>query len=184
MVRTSVGYAGGTTSNPTYTSLGDHTETVRIEYDPGVVSYAELLEVFFASHAADQVPWSTQYRSVILYGSEEQRRLADQAARREAERLGRTVHTAIEPAGPFATAEDYHQKHGLQRFDWVMREFEAMYPSFPDLVGSTAAARVNGYVSGHGTVHELEEEIGEFGLSAAARERLLELVAGLPRSSP
>jgi len=50
VVRTRVGYAGGTTEGPTYKMIGDHTETIEIDYDPAVISYRELLEIFFDSH--------------------------------------------------------------------------------------------------------------------------------------
>jgi len=50
VVRTRVGYAGGATENPTYHHLGDHTETIQIEYDPARISYQELLDAFWAGH--------------------------------------------------------------------------------------------------------------------------------------
>ena len=50
VVRTRVGYAGGTTENPTYDKIGNHTETIEIDYDPGVINYQKLLEIFFNSH--------------------------------------------------------------------------------------------------------------------------------------
>jgi peptide-methionine (S)-S-oxide reductase len=73
-------------------------------------------------------------------------------------------------------AEDYHQKYRLRGVSVLMAEFEALYPDPAGLVNSTAAARVNGYVGGNGTLNQLEAEIGQLGLSEAGRETLLEIV--------
>jgi peptide-methionine (S)-S-oxide reductase len=174
VVRTRVGYAGGTTEDPTYTSIGDHTETVEIEFDPSVIGYADLLDVFFGAHRPESVPWCDQYRNVVFTHGEDQRVLAEQKRDEIEAELGLTIHTAIEEAGPFYQAEDYHQKYQLQHFGELMAEFEAMYPSFDDLVRSTAAARVNGYIPGNGTLEQLEVEIDGFGLSPAGKVLLLD----------
>ena len=79
---------------------------VRIEFDPARITYARLLDVFWASHSPTSTPWSTQYRSLILTHSEEQRRIAEDSRDREAERLGRPLSTEIVPAGEFTQAED------------------------------------------------------------------------------
>ena len=67
MIRTRVGYAGGTTNNPTYRALGDHAETIQVDYDPTQISYEELLEAFWTSHSPTSRPWSRQYASIIFY---------------------------------------------------------------------------------------------------------------------
>jgi len=167
-----VGYAGGTTPAPTYTSIGDHTETIRMEYDPTVISYAELLQIFWADHDPTAAAYSTQYRSVILYMDDEQKRIAEESKAAEAERRGEPVLTAIEPFDGFTSAEDYHQKYRLQHHSTVMADYHAHYPDFDELVDSTAVARLNGYVSGHGSWDELEADIDAYGLSPAAREYL------------
>lgn len=71
MIRTRVGYAGGSKENPTYYSLGDHSETIQIDYDPTQISYGQLLEVFWNSHNPTYEPWSRQYMSIIFYHSED-----------------------------------------------------------------------------------------------------------------
>jgi methionine-S-sulfoxide reductase len=177
VVRTRVGYAGGTTADPTYTSLGDHTETVQIEYDPSVITYTELLDAFWRSHHSEQVAWSTQYRSIILVNDGDQMRIAEESLAAESARVGSKLHTAIETLGTFTPAERYHQKYGLQRYPELVAEYSAMYPDFDDIVGSTSAARVNGYLSGYGTVEELEAEIGSLGLSAEAIDLLREVMS-------
>jgi peptide methionine sulfoxide reductase msrA/msrB len=122
------GYMGGTVPRPTYkqvcTGKTGHAETVRITFDPKRVTYRQLLEWFFKFHDPTQLnrqgpDFGTQYRSAIFAANDEQLKQAkafiDEASKSNAFR-GRTVVTAVEPAGPFYEAEkyhqDYHAKHG------------------------------------------------------------------------
>jgi len=180
-VRTLVGYAGGTRRSPTYRSLGDHTETLRVEYDPARVSYEELLRVFWESHDPRQRTWSTQYKAAVFVHDEGQRRLAERTREQIARRLGAAVHTEILPAGPFTPAEDYHQKYYLRADRVLAGELLAIYPDPADFAGSTAAARLNGYLGGNGSLEQLRGEIDGLGLSLRARERLLEIVSARRR---
>lgn len=173
VVRTRVGYMGGTTADPTYENLGDHTETVKLEYDPSVISYEDLLAVFFGSHDCSVSGAKRQYMSVVFFYDADQERLAHEAKEAMETTLGAVVETEILPAGTFYLAEDYHQKHTLQGYESFMREFRVMYPEFSDLIDSTAAARVNGYLSGYGTEEQLRRELDSLGLSEEAKKRLL-----------
>ncbi len=159
VVRTRVGYAGGTLENPTYRNLGDHTETIQIDYDPTQVSYGQLLEVYWGSHNPTRQLWSRQYMSIVFYHNSEQLTLATQRMQREEERLGRPIHTEIVPFSRFYLAEDYHQKYHLQQIPELMEELTAVYPDFADFRDSTAVARINGYVRGHTTLEELQERL-------------------------
>lgn len=172
MVRTRVGYSGGTTKNPDYEHIGDHAESVQVEYDPTRISYAEILDIFWRSHDPTAEPYSSQYASIIFYGNEEQRRLAEETKAREEAKRKHVIYTRILPATEFYQAEDYHQKFYLRLQDDLMREFSAMYPDSADFVRSTAAARVNGYVHGQGMRETLKKEIDSYGLSPAAKEKL------------
>jgi methionine-S-sulfoxide reductase len=176
-----VGYAGGTTPSPTYRSIGDHSETLQVDYDPERISYAELLEVFWESHDPTARPWSRQYMSILFYHDEDQRRQAEASRDQQAEGRGRTIHTEIVPFSGFTLAENYHQKYRLRHVPELFRELSAIYPEPGDLVNSTAAARVNGYVGGYGTLEALEAGIADLGLSPAAQEKLLELVRARTR---
>jgi peptide-methionine (S)-S-oxide reductase len=172
VLRTRVGYAGGTKKDPTYHSLGDHTETLQVDYDPRLVSYADLLEVFWKSHDPTVGAWSQQYMSAVFYANEEQKKLAEASKGPLSRRLNKPILTQILPLDQFYLAEGYHQKHSLRQDKDILREFAVIYPREADLVNSTAAARVNGYLSGYGTAEKLEEEIDRLGLSAASSERL------------
>jgi methionine-S-sulfoxide reductase len=173
VIRTRVGYAGGTKAVPTYHDLGDHTETIQIDYDPTRISYNELLKVFWNSHSPVVPGVARQYKSAVFYHDEEQKMLATASRGREAAKWDRKIQTEIIPFSGFTLAENYHQKHQLRLHGRFMREFEAMYPDTAGFVNSTAAARVNGYLAGYGTLSQLKKELGSLGLSPAARDRLL-----------
>ena len=176
VIRTRVGYAGGSKANPTYHDLGDHAETVQVDYDPTRISYRNLLDVFWQSHTPTRRPWSRQYASIIFFQNEEQKRLAIETRDREEERRGTKIHTEILPYSRFYLAEAYHHKYRLQQESKLMREFNLIYPDPSNFVNSTAAARVNGYLSGYGTRESLERELGTLGLSSDAERTLVKSV--------
>lgn len=116
------GYSGGHVENPTYrqvtTGRTGHAEVVQIEFDPEVISYEEILEVFFETHdpttpnrqGNDVGP---QYRSIILYQGETQREIAERV-KNELDKSGKwkkPIVTEIEPFETFYPAEDYHQNY-------------------------------------------------------------------------
>jgi peptide-methionine (S)-S-oxide reductase len=114
------GYAGGEVTNPSYqqvcTGSTGHAEVVQVTFDPAVISYRELLEVFFGTHDPTTlnrqgVDVGTQYRSAIFYHSPEQQRIAEQtiADLNAAGIWGRPIVTQVVPFTAFYPAEDYHQ---------------------------------------------------------------------------
>ena len=156
--------------------MADHTETIQIVYDPAKISYGELLDIFWQSHKPGRRPWSSQYKAVIFYHNEEQKRLALESRDQVAVTLEGKVYTEVTPFTAFYLAEDYHQKYRLQQQRDLFQEFRAMYPNMEDLVNSTAAARVNGYLDGHGDVQEIEAQVGGFGLSPQGANKLVDMV--------
>jgi len=171
-----VGYAGGSKANPTYHDLGDHSETIQVDYDPALVSYQELLDVFWSSHSPTARSWSRQYASIIFYHDPEQQRLAEASLERKASRRGSPIYTEIVPFTEFYLAETYHQKYRLQQVPALLREFRTIYPQDDDLIDSTAAARANGYLGGYGTLDALQAAVEDLGLSPEAKRRLLDLL--------
>lgn len=171
-----MGYAGGTKKNPSYRSLGDHTETIQIAYDPERISYEKLLDIFWHSHSPESGSWSRQYMAAVFFHHETQRRLALESRKRVAATLKEEIKTQILPYTGFTAAEDYHQKFHLRDEYALMEEFKHMYPHTLELVASTAAARVNGYLGGYGTLEELRKELESYGLSEAGKTRLLDIV--------
>ena len=174
-MRTSVGYAGGSTPAPTYYDLADHTESFQLEFDPTQTSYEQLLEVFWQSHNPTRPAWSRQYMAAIFVHNEEQERLATESQAREASRRGAPVVTPVVRVARYHLAEDYHQKYALRQAAPLIQEFTAIYPALADLVASTAASRVNGYVAGYGNSADLEAELPGLGLSPRAADYLRSL---------
>ena len=120
---TRVGYTGGTAPSPTYKQVCSgrtgHAEAVEVTFDPALVSYEQLLEVFWSSHNPatrnrQGLNVGTQYRSAIFTHSPAQEAAA-KTTREQAKELLRwprkTISTQIEAAGPFYAAEDYHQQY-------------------------------------------------------------------------
>jgi peptide methionine sulfoxide reductase msrA/msrB len=124
--KTTVGYMGGTLVNPTYedvcTNTTNHAEVVHLDYDPKIVSYEQLLEVFWNNHDPTtknrQGPdEGTQYRSVIFYHAKDQQTKALQSKQKkeQAKKFARPIVTEIIAASTFYPAEEYHQKYLYKR---------------------------------------------------------------------
>lgn len=123
VIATKAGYMGGSVKNPRYeqvcTDKTGHVEVVEVEFDPELVKYGKLLDVFWENHDPTQVnrqgpDVGTQYRSVIFYQNEKQK----EAAMKSREKLQKSarfktakIATAIEKAGEFYKAEEYHQQY-------------------------------------------------------------------------
>ncbi len=117
------GYAGGHRENPTYqqvcTGTTGHAEVVQVHFDPERVSYRRILEIFFTVHDPTQLnrqgaDTGTQYRSIILVGSPEQRRVAEEVRAEMAGVFSGPVVTEVEDLEVFYPAEDYHQDYYRQ----------------------------------------------------------------------
>ena len=115
--------------------------------------------------------------SALFYHDETQQKLAQETLTIEEGRRNRKIHTEILPFDKFYLAEDYHQKYQLRQHRQLMAEFKAFYSRNIDFVNSTAAARVNGYVGGHGRPEEIKATLESLGLSAAGQKRLLEVTS-------
>jgi hypothetical protein len=114
--------------------------------------------------------------NAVFYHDEEQQRLALATRDRVVAELGQEVTTRILPASTFYLAEDYHQKYSLRGKKLFYEELAAVYPTTEELIASTAAARINGYLGGYGTKAQLEHELDGLGLSPEASEDLLRRV--------
>lgn len=148
VVRTRVGYAGGTKLDPTYHALGDHTEVVQVEFDPDTVAYRDLLNQVFKSHNPQHQTKKTQYQSIVFAGTEDQRAVLDEFLTTRgltADGIG----TRIEQLSRFYPAEDYHQKYKLRSVSSFMDAFEAVGYDDDELRESPIAAKLNGYAAGH-----------------------------------
>ncbi|KAF9779840.1 peptide methionine sulfoxide reductase [Thelephora terrestris] len=122
ILKTAVGYIGGKLPDPTYDDIcfgrTDHAEAVRIEFDPTIVSYAELVEFFYRTHDPTTVnkqgaDRGVQYRSAIFYNSRAQKdiaqRVTEEVQKKHFDPHGTKIVTQITEAGKWTDAEDYHQ---------------------------------------------------------------------------
>jgi methionine-S-sulfoxide reductase len=119
VTKTTVGYTGGHTVNPTYDDVVTHTtghaEAVLVEFDDTTISYSELLQQFFHMHDPTQLnrqgpDIGDSYRTAIFYFDQEQRREAIHIRNQVQRAIGQPVVTEITPVGPFYEAESFHQK--------------------------------------------------------------------------
>jgi peptide-methionine (S)-S-oxide reductase len=179
VVRTRVGYSGGTTEAPTYRIMGDHTETIQVDFDPTTISYEELIQEFWKNHnpLRDSQYKGRQYISIILYHNDRQK---DMALRTKGEweiQLEGEIQTEIAPLTTFYVAEDYHQKYYLKRRQSTIDTLSALYQTHEALVNATLTARLNGFVKGYGTLQAIKKEIREdWGLTLEEQQVTIELL--------
>ncbi|KAK8620083.1 hypothetical protein V6N13_066568 [Hibiscus sabdariffa] len=151
VVRTTAGYAGGSKVNPEYRSLGDHAESVMVEYKPKEINFRQLLEIFWSCHDPRQVfgqgpDVGNQYRSIIFTNGTEEARLATMSQEREqAKSRTSIVTTQIQQLQSFYPAEPEHQKFELKRHPLLLQ----LIGNLPEeeLEISTLAAKLNGYAA-------------------------------------
>lgn len=124
VMKTTVGYAGGITENPDYEEVcigqTGHAEVVEVLFDPSVISYAQLVEVFWNIHDPTTLnrqgpDVGAQYRSVIFTHSLDQKDIAQASKKTAQTRFRNPIVTQILPAPAFWSAEEYHQKYLLKR---------------------------------------------------------------------
>ncbi len=120
VIGTTPGYAGGTTANPTYeqvcTGSTGHAEVLKIDYDPEKVSLNRLLEVFVSMHDPTSLnrqgaDTGTQYRSMVLYSTEDQKKIVDSFLKNAQKNYDKPIVTEVKKLDKFYVAEDYHKKY-------------------------------------------------------------------------
>jgi peptide-methionine (S)-S-oxide reductase len=177
VLRTRVGYAGGEKKNPSYYSLGNHTEVISIDYDPKVLTYTDLLDIFWKAHRCDQINTSRQYMNAVFYHNDGQKKLAEKSREKAAKDSGvsvEAVQTSLLPVGTFTYAEEYHQKYYLTRYRDIRNILLKTYPDGKSLADSTVATRMNAYL-GTGMKKDWKmflEELPKFGFEKELQEAL------------
>ncbi|MBS3815963.1 MAG: peptide-methionine (S)-S-oxide reductase MsrA [Candidatus Thermoplasmatota archaeon] len=173
IVKTRVGYAGGEKRDPSYRSLGGHTETLQVDYDLEKMNYKRLLNIFWDRHDFTRSK-KAQYRSMIFFHGEEQKEIASRSKRKKEKEVRGDVKTVIRGYSEFHMAEDYHQKYHLTKKKALHDALRNVYTDIEDFIDSTAVARANGYVSGHGDISSADDLKG-LGLNEEGREFLYEI---------
>lgn len=178
MLRSYVGYCGGTKEHPSYRSLGDHTEAFSIDFDPTVLSYDELLQRFWNGHHCGTNVGARQYMNAIFYQNEAQQKLAEtsrEEAASKADLSVQEVKTLLLPVGTFTFAEAYHQKYSLTRHHELRAFLNETYPTGKQLAESTVATRLNAWL-GDGIdrrIDVLRAELPSYGLPEGLQNYVL-----------
>jgi len=167
ILRTRVGYAGGTEDNPTYRNIGSHTETILVEFDPVKISYSQLLELFWDNHHYSTQGKKNQYASRLFYATEKQKERADRSKSKKQKK--ETVATKIQQLN-FTVAEDYHQKYRL-RHSKMMENFSDM--TADEFRDSPLAAKLNGYAAGHLSLEDIKKL--DFEIEPSLKDRLMNI---------
>lgn len=177
VIRTRVGYAGGTSLQPTYRNMGDHSETLEIDFDPQTISFEEILDVFWNNHNPININGykGRQYMSVVFYRDGEQKHAIERVKERQEQVKGK-LETRIEPYAQFYLAEDRHQKYYLKRYPNAVEQLSTLYPAHDDLVNSTVAARLNGLAKGYTNLEHITNEILKWPTSEKNRERIIDII--------
>lgn len=180
---TRVGYTGGSTPNPTYRELGDHTETVQLRFDKDIISFTTIIRTFWDHHNPSNINGykGRQYQSLLYYRDASQLAAIEaELARREREGLGRP-DTEIAAYAEFHPAEERHQKYYVKRFPNAVAALESLYPGMSGEPSpwqdSTIAARLNGIAKGYLNMEQLKMEIGTWGLAEERRYEMLKEIS-------
>ncbi|CAI4224736.1 unnamed protein product [Auanema sp. JU1783] len=176
---TRVGYAGGESSNPTYQSIGDHTEITEVTFDPSIITYREILN-FFWTHHNPAVHRKKQYQSAILYTSPEQKDAALETLEATKSKV-EDVETYVKPLNVFYEAEAYHQKYWLRNAHDIFRELKL---SDKEVATGVLATKLNAYSAGYQDFSELHELQKEYNLSDELVQKITDLAkrGGDPRA--
>jgi peptide-methionine (S)-S-oxide reductase len=149
-----------------------------MDFDPKVISFRELLEVFWHDHDPRSRAWSRQYMAAVFTHNETQKKEALESLDRAQNMNAGTIHTQILPFSTFYRAEDYHQKYYLRQRRGIVGLVREAFPSEEDFVNGTITARLNAFIGGYLVRAEFEKEMGSLGLPAEQSRRILDALRG------
>lgn len=178
IIRTRVGFAGGTKEDPMYRSMGDHTETIEVDFNPEVLSYEKILHIFWSHHTStNRVNYKErQYMSILFYHDEQQKKTILNVKKELEDERKETIETEIVPYSGFTMAEEHHQKYYLKRFSIAVDLLNSHYPSVDAFTHSTLTARLNGFVREFGTLNDIKNEVTEWDICEDSRQIVLEIL--------
>jgi len=156
--------------------MGDHTEAIQIDYDPNIITFKDLLEIFWDNHSPCYPPYSKQYMAAIFYHNAQQKEFAELSLEAKTQLWGKRVWTKILPLTDFTLAEDYHQKYYLRKLEGVHKLLNIK--SEKELVHSPVATKLNAYLHGHGQFTDIETYVKSIpGLEQNTRDIFLSAIA-------
>ncbi|MDE4085522.1 peptide-methionine (S)-S-oxide reductase [Planococcus maritimus] len=180
VIRTRTGFAGGTSEDPTYRQMGDHTETIQVAFDPEQIHFEEIVREFWRSHYPNRDAYKgRQYISLMFWQSEQQKYIIEKLKKEKELELNEPVETEIRLFDSFTEAEERHQKYYLKRYPKALEQLAELYPDATLLTQSTFAARLNGFVKGFGSRQRVLEEINEWPIPKEHRDVLKQVLLNL-----
>jgi len=158
VIQTATGYAGGTTTHPTYRNLEDHSESIEITFDPQKISLEQLLHSFWNHHRPDAINGykGRQYMSILFYRNLEQYEMIIHVQQQYAPQ---SLSTEIVPYTDFTQAEERHQKYYLQRQPELFKQGIEHLGTQENLFHSTIGARLNAWAKGYLSRAEIMQEL-------------------------
>ena len=145
-----------------YQDLGDHTEAVNISYDPKKGTFQKLISLFWENHNPT-IPSQQQYKSIIFYHDDEQRKIAQNSLVLAQRNTSNEIHTEIHPSEAYFVAENYHQKYILQQHPWLIVALKIQ--TGDEFLRNHVCAKLNGYLAGYGELEEFDMIAEQLGLS-------------------
>ncbi len=160
--------------------MGDHTETLQVDFDSDLISLEQLLDTFWRNHTPRKDGYGGhQYMSLLLFHNSKQNKIIDQVKVKWEAKTNQRLETEIKPFEQFTLAEDKHQKYYFKRSKKAYEMILQLFSTHEDFVNSTIAARLNGFVREFGTLHDLKNEINEWRLDEKDRLLLIETIKKL-----
>lgn len=186
VLRTRVGYSGGRSTNPSYKVVDLHTEVVEIDYDPDVISYEDLIDVFFSAHNETLRPYDQRVKSLIFYRNDEEYEIAKTKldAIRQATPEEESVYTELKAFEVFYLAEPEHQNRSLKLETSLYKELKQIFETEEDMLLSILVSKLNGYIYGYGDMEGATELLDKSGLSEASKNRVIEVIENRPYVLP
>jgi len=178
VLRTRVGYSGGKSSNPSYKVVDLHSEVVEIDYDPDVISYAELIDIFFNAHNETLRPYDQRVKSLIFYRNEVEYEIAKtkiDAIRKNTDK-NESVYTELKAFEILYLAEPEHQNRSLKLEPSLYSELKQIFKTEDKILFSILASKLNGYIYGYGTLEEAQTLLESSGLSEASKQRVFDVI--------
>jgi len=175
VIRTRVGYAGGKMPDPTYHNIGDHIETLEIDFDADIINFEQIVDIFWKSHNPVIYSWKRQYMNAIFFHDEIQKEIILKSKEQLTSQLEGQINTKVIPYEKFYLAENYHQKYHLQNVPVLLNDYKKIFTSTEQFIDSTSACRVNGLLIGHGSVDDFDSDIGKLGLSEQPAQILTDI---------
>lgn len=149
IITTRVGYAGGTTKNPSYRNIGNHIECIDLKFNTEIITIEKILDLFFKSHDPT-IKYKRQYISAILYRTpEEYLTIENYMSNFKSEQK---IVTELIQTNEFTPAENYHQKYFLRKQSKILNELNLIND---DIIDSPLATKLNALCAGFGVVEEL-----------------------------